>query len=146
MQLTLFTDYSIRVLLYVSRQSGHLVTIREISDYYGISMEHMRKVIHKLAKYGYLDSFRGKYGGVQLAKQPKEIKIGKVIMDMEEDMSIMNCEAQSCILDPDCSLKGALKKASSAFVQVLNEYTLADLNGNRSLKRRFKQIDSLQIA
>ena len=146
MQLTLFTDYSIRVLMYVSREKEHLVTIREISDYYGISMEHMRKVIHKLAKCGYLDSFRGKYGGVQLAKSPKDIRLGKVVLDMEEDMSIMNCKSQDCILDPDCSLKGALKKASHSFVQVLNEYTLADLLGNRSLKRRFKEIDSLQIA
>jgi Rrf2 family nitric oxide-sensitive transcriptional repressor len=141
MQLTRFTDYSLRVLLFVGRQRGRICTMGEIAAYYRISLEHLRKVVHKLAKLGYLNSSRGRGGGLVLGRDPAAIRIGDVIVAMEEDMSIVDCRALDCALLPDCSLKTALDRASTAFIAELNEVTLADLLGNAGMRRQFKSID-----
>jgi Rrf2 family nitric oxide-sensitive transcriptional repressor len=141
MQLTQFTDYSLRVLMFVGKERGRVCTMREIAAFYGISMEHLRKVIHKMARLGYLDSARGRGGGVTLGCAPDNIRIGELIVAMEEDLNIVNCEALACVLTRGCSLKLALNRASRAFIDSLNRTTLADLLGNRQLKRRFRGID-----
>ena len=141
MQLTRFTDYALRVLLFVGRQRGRVCTMGEIAAYYRISLEHLRKVVHKLAKLGYLNSTRGRGGGLVLGHDPTAIRIGEVILAMEEDLSIVDCQALDCVLSPGCSLKTALDRASAAFIATLDEVTLADLLGEPGMRRQFKNID-----
>ena len=141
MQLTRFTDYSLRVLLFVGRQRGRVCTMGEIATYYRISLEHLRKVVHKLARLGYLKSSRGRGGGLVLAREPAAIRLGDVIVAMEEDLSIVDCDALNCALLPGCSLKTALDRASVAFIAELNRVTLADLLGNPGMQRQFRNID-----
>ncbi len=130
MRLTLYTDYSLRVLLYLgSMDSDKLATIKEISESYGISKNHLMKVTHELGKLGYIETIRGRGGGIRLATKPEEIVIGKVIRQTEEDFYLVDCfnpESVGCIISPVCSLKGALNKAMHAYLTVLDEYTLSD--------------------
>ncbi|MGH8687109.1 MAG: RrF2 family transcriptional regulator [Burkholderiales bacterium] len=140
MQLTRFTDYALRVVVYVGRESGRVCTMAEIADFYRISLEHLRKVVHKLARLGYLSSTRGRGGGIVLGRDPAAIRLGQLIVAMEEDLSIVDCEALDCVLSPGCSLKSALDRGSRAFVATLNETTLADLLGNRSMRRQLRGI------
>ncbi|KOO52431.1 RrF2 family transcriptional regulator [Viridibacillus arvi] len=130
MRLTLYTDYSLRVLLYLgARNIEDLSTIKEISDAYGISKNHLMKVTHELGKLGYIETVRGRGGGIRLALKPKDIGIGKLVLQTEEDFYLVDCfnpESVGCIISPVCSLKGALNKALHAYIAVLDEYTLAD--------------------
>jgi Rrf2 family nitric oxide-sensitive transcriptional repressor len=141
MQLTRFTDYALRVMLFVGRQHGRICTMGEIAAYYGISLEHLRKVVHKLARLGYLHSSRGRGGGLLLGREPTAVRIGDLILAMEEDLSIVDCVAVDCALAPGCSLKTALDRASGAFIASLNEVTLADLLRDRGMRRQFKSLD-----
>ncbi len=141
MQLTRFTDYALRVLIFVGRRDGRICTMGEIAAYHHISQEHLRKVVHKMAKHGYLDTRRGRGGGIVLGRDPAGMRIGDVILAMEEDMSIVDCNALDCILSPGCSLKAALDRGSRAFIATLNEVTLADLLCDRQMKQQFKRID-----
>lgn len=130
MRLTLYTDYSLRVLLYLGAMDAEkLATIKEISEAYGISKNHLMKVTHELGKLGYIETIRGRGGGIHLALKPEEIVLGKVIRETEEDLYLVDCfnpESVGCIISPVCSLKGALNKALHAYMSVLDEYTLAD--------------------
>lgn len=130
MRLTLYTDYSLRVLLYLgARNIEDLSTIKEISDAYGISKNHLMKVTHELGKLGYIETVRGRGGGIRLALKPEDIVIGKLVRQTEEDFYLVDCfnpESVGCIISPVCSLKGALNKALHAYIAVLDEYTLAD--------------------
>jgi len=127
MQLSRFTDYSLRVLFYVATHTDRLCTLAEIAGYYDISVEHLRKVVHSLAKSGHLQTFRGKNGGISLKMSPEQINIGKLIAQTEGLAPLINCDAQHCCLTGICSLEQALQKAQQAFMAVLEEYTLADL-------------------
>lgn len=138
MQLKRFTDYALRVMLFVARESDRTCTMSEIAAYYDISREHLRKVVHKLAQLGYLKSTRGRGGGIALGRNPAAIRIGDVVLVMEGDMSIIDCEALACVLLPGCSLKSALDRASRAFIAALNEITLADLLNDRQMRRQFR--------
>lgn len=143
MQLTRFTDYALRVLMFVGRHRDRdqICTMREIAEHHRISLEHLRKVIHKLATLGYLSTSRGRGGGIALGCDAEKIRLGEVILAMEEDMSIVDCQGLACILQPACSLKAALDRGSRAFIATLNEVTLADLLGDRAMKRQFKIVD-----
>jgi Rrf2 family nitric oxide-sensitive transcriptional repressor len=141
MQLTRFTDYALRVLIFVGRHDGRVCTMGEIAAHYGISQEHLRKVIHKMARLGYLDSRRGRGGGVVLGMDPSRLRIGDAIVAMEEDLSIVDCDALDCILSPGCSLKVVLDRASRAFIEALNRVTLADLLADRRMQRQFRGIE-----
>lgn len=129
MKLTRFTDYSLRVLMYLGLKDDERVTIREISDAYGISRNHLMKVVSLLTRMGYLDARRGPGGGISLAKDPREIIIADVVRDMEDDLNLVECfcEGGHCVISPFCELKGALTKALSAYLETLEEYTLLDL-------------------
>jgi Rrf2 family nitric oxide-sensitive transcriptional repressor len=142
MQLTRFTDYALRVLMFVGRQRGRRCTMREIAAYYRISLEHLRKVVHRLAKLGYLDTTQGRGGGIALGRDAANIRLGSVIELMEEDMHIVDCRALACVLEPACSLKTALNRAGRAFIAALNEVTLADLLGDAGMRRQFKRVDA----
>jgi Rrf2 family transcriptional regulator, nitric oxide-sensitive transcriptional repressor len=141
MQLKRFTDYALRVLLFVGRESNRTCTMSEIAAYYRISLEHLRKVVHLLAQLGYLRSMRGRGGGIALGCDPAAIRIGEVVVAMEGDLSIVDCQALDCVLSPGCSLKSALDQASRAFVAALNEVTLADLLSDRQMRRQFRDVE-----
>lgn len=141
MQLTHFTDYALRVLLFVGRQGGRICTMGEIAAHHRISLEHLRKVVHKMATLGYLNSSRGRGGGLLLGRDPAAIRIGDVVLALENNMSIIDCRALDCRLQPGCSLKPQLDRAARAFIAVLNETTLHDLLSDAGMKRQFKSID-----
>lgn len=130
MRLTLYTDYSLRVLLYLGAKNPEdLSTIKAISDAYGISKNHLMKVTHELGKMGYIETIRGRGGGIRLALQPEEINIGKLVRQTEEDFYLVDCfnpESVGCVISPVCNLKGALNKALHAYIAVLDEYHLSD--------------------
>ena len=132
MQLTLYTDYSLRVLLYLAQKEDGPATISEIADFYGISRNHLVKVVHHLGTIGLLHTTRGKGGGVRLAKAPSEIRIGEVVRATEPHFHLVECfdpDAPTCSVLNDCRLKGVLGEATRAFFQVLDGYTLADMLG-----------------
>ena len=134
MQLSRFTDYTLRVLFYVATNNDRLTTLPEISGYYSISIEHLRKVVHCLAKSGYLKTFRGKNGGIQLAMQSDDINIGTVIGMSEGLKPLVDCESQKCCLIPVCSLQDVLAEAQDAFMNSLRKYTLTDLLSKTGMK------------
>ncbi len=134
-RLTLYTDYSLRVLLFLgAKEPDALSTIKEISDAYGISKNHLMKVSHELGKMGYVETIRGRGGGIRLAKRPEEIGIGEVVRQTEEDFYLVDCfnpESIGCVISPVCNLKGALNKALHAYITVLDEYKLSDFLHNK---------------
>lgn len=130
MQLTQYTDYSLRVLIYLSQKpAGELATITEIAEFYGISRNHLVKVVHNLSTYGFILTTRGKHGGMCLARPPAQIGIGEVVRQTEPNMNIAECfnrENNTCLLTPVCSLKSILEEARNSFMQSLDRHTLAD--------------------
>ncbi len=127
MQLSRFTDYSLRVLLYLAINDGRRSTLHEIAEFYPISVEHLRKVVHELSRSGYINTYRGKNGGMELALAPKDIAIGKVIKHFEGHTSFIDCDRLSCKLAPVCTLKSVLMVGQEALYDKLNEFSLADL-------------------
>lgn len=129
MKLTLFTDYSMRVLLYLAAQPDRLCSIAEVAQAYRISQNHLMKVVNDLARSGYIDSLRGRGGGIRLGQPPEEINIGALIRHTEEGFDLVDCP--SCVIAPACGMTGVLKEAVSAFLAVLDKYSLADLMQKR---------------
>lgn len=130
MRLTIYTDYALRVLMYLALKKDELSTIAEISKSYGISENHLMKVAHQLGVAGYVETVRGRGGGLRLAKRVEKIGIGEVVRFTEPDMAIASCFKPvnaACAIRPACVLKHALQKARDAFMDVLDEYTLGDL-------------------
>lgn len=131
MRLTVYTDYSLRTLLYLGvRGQDHLATIQEIADAYQISKNHLMKVTYDLGQHGYIETIRGRGGGIRLAKDPKDINIGEVVRKTEEDFHIVECfnpESNLCKISAECQLKFALNQALKAYFAVLDTYTLADV-------------------
>lgn len=130
MQLSRFTDYTLRVLFYVATNDNRLVTLSEIAGCYEISVEHLRKVVHALSKAGHLETFRGKNGGIRLAKAPRDINIAQIVGEAEGYHPLINCGEQMCRLTGFCSLQNILGEAQKAFMQVLEQYTLEDMLRN----------------
>jgi len=129
MQLTRHTDFSLRVLIYLSlNKTEELVTINEISDHFEILKNHLTKVVNHLAQKGYVDTVRGKNGGLRLAKKPADIKLGDVIQSMEMNLDIVDCSKPLCPLINNCKLKQILNEAKRSFLKTLNNYTIEDLN------------------
>ncbi len=132
MQLTLYTDYSLRVLVYLSLHQDDSSTISEIADFYQISRNHLVKVVHNLSLKNYINSARGKGGGLRLARPPIEIDVGAVIRDTEPNFDIVECfseepNAKVCNIEPICKLKSILGKAMNNFLDTLDNYTIADI-------------------
>ncbi|WP_227935094.1 Rrf2 family transcriptional regulator [Alkalihalobacillus deserti] len=143
MRLTIYTDYSLRVLIYLSTLSENEKTnIKEIATAYGISKNHLMKVIFQLGKLGLIETTRGRNGGIRLALEPNEINIGSVVRHTEDDLNIVECfnpEQNTCAISPVCKLKGVLDQALKAYLEVLDHYTLADLTKNQSLLKQLLQ-------
>jgi Rrf2 family nitric oxide-sensitive transcriptional repressor len=127
MQLKRYTDYSLRILIYLGINPERVVSINEIAQAYGISRNHLLKVVIGLTEQGLIEAYRGKAGGWRLACTPHQINIGKVVEYMEDQGSVIDCHAPECPILPACNLKRALQVAQTAFFQSLRQYTLADL-------------------
>lgn len=129
MRITRYTDYSLRVLIYVALKGEEQSTIQEIADSYGISKNHLMKVVQALNNQGYLIASRGKNGGLRLNGDPSDINIGILIRDTEQDFALVECfsNADACVITPACLLKNVLGEALESFFAVLDKYTLADL-------------------
>ena len=129
MHITRYTDYSLRVLMYVALKGEEISTIGEIAESYDISKNHLMKVVQELNTKGYLIAVRGKNGGLRLNGRAGDINIGKLVRDTEQDLAIVECftGAQGCTITPACHLKSVFAAALEAFFNVLDQYTLADL-------------------
>ncbi len=141
MQLTHYTDYGLRVLIFLSIQSEERrVTISRIADCFQIPRNHLVKVVHQLGKLNYIQTTRGKTGGLRLARAADQIRIGDVVQKMEFNLDIINCDQPtSCPILRECQLKNILSQAADAFMNVLNQYTIADLqNAPDNLKYLLK--------
>jgi Rrf2 family nitric oxide-sensitive transcriptional repressor len=130
MRLTVYSDISLRLLMYVALKDGALVTIQEVADAYGISRNHLMKVAFQLGRAGFLDTVRGRGGGLRLARPAEEIGLGAVVRATEEDFDMVECfdpRTDRCVITGPCRLRGVLSKALKAYLAVLDEYSLADL-------------------
>lgn len=129
MQLTLHTDYALRVLVYLAQKKDELATISEIADFYQISRNHLVKVVHHLAQENFIHTVRGKNGGMRLARAAELISIGQVVRRMEPNFDIVECfnnSNQPCTVSPICTLKEVLHRAGNEFLGLLDQYTVAD--------------------
>ena len=129
MQLTQFTDYSLRVLIYLAGKTDGLTTVTEIAEYHGISRNHLVKVIHNLALSGFIATTRGRNGGMVLSRPPSEIVLGDVVRNTEPNFDIAECfdsANNSCIITPTCGLKSIFREAQRGFINAMDKYTLAD--------------------
>jgi len=135
MRLTKFTDYCLRVLMYVAVQPvGARVTVPQIASAFGISRTHLTKVVHHLGATGVLRNVRGRGGGFELARPAAEVNIGAVVRGADSDVALVECfdpRTNRCVITPVCRLRGALETAIDAFYAALDRYTLADITGNR---------------
>ncbi|MCC2099362.1 MAG: Rrf2 family transcriptional regulator [Hyphomicrobiales bacterium] len=129
MRMTSHSDYALRVLIYLAMHTDRLVTSEEIAGAYRISKNHLMKVVLGLAHGGFIEAVRGRSGGLKLARTADKIGIGEVIRVMEDDFSIMECmgEQNSCIIAGPCRLNAIMREALSAWFDVLDRFTLADL-------------------
>jgi Rrf2 family nitric oxide-sensitive transcriptional repressor len=147
MRLTVYTDYALRVLMYLAVHLEPKPTIGEISSSYGVSRNHLMKVVYELGVAGYIETVRGKNGGLRLARRPEDIGLGELIRQTEPDMALVPCfdpVNAPCAITPACRLRGVLHQARAAFLEVLDSYTLADLVGNRpALEQLLGRGDSL---
>ncbi len=127
MKITQFTDFSLRLLRYLARNRDRIVTVREVAEFYGISAEHLKKIVRQLGELGHIRTVRGKHGGLLLARDPVEINVGRLFRD-EENLALLPCFEAGCLCAvDDCRLAGMVGEALAAFLAVLDAKTLADL-------------------
>jgi Rrf2 family nitric oxide-sensitive transcriptional repressor len=140
MRLTSYTNYSMRILMYCALHEGQLVTIADIARDFAISRAHLLKAARRLGQLGYLETVRGRSGGVQLAAEPQEISVGEVVRALETSDEFVECfnpETNTCAIAGPCRLTGLLRQGLEAFYRELDRKTLADLVGSdRGLKRQ----------
>jgi Rrf2 family transcriptional regulator, nitric oxide-sensitive transcriptional repressor len=128
-ELTFYTDYSLRVLMYLGLKSGRLCSVAEVAGHYHVSRNHLVKVVHGLARGGFVRTYRGKGGGVTLGAEPEQINIGAVVRYTEGPLRPVECfrGADLCVISDACRLAGIVLEACEGFLAVLDRYTLADL-------------------
>ncbi|MDH5526419.1 MAG: Rrf2 family transcriptional regulator [Nitrospirota bacterium] len=129
MQLTLYTDYAIRTLIYLGTHPDRRITVGEISTSFGISRNHLTKVVQRLGQLGYVNTVRGKHGGLELARHAGEVTLGEMVR-LLEPFTLVECfdtDRDTCPITPACKVKGALEKARQRFLSALDEYTVADM-------------------
>jgi Rrf2 family nitric oxide-sensitive transcriptional repressor len=128
-QLTLFSDYALRIALYLSAHPDRVCSVDEVSRAYGISKAHLVKVVQRLTELNLVSTTRGRNGGLRLSRAPSEINIGALVRATEPSLDIVECfddDSNTCPISPSCGLKGTLVRAQQAFMAVLDEQTLAD--------------------
>ncbi len=129
MHLTIFTDYGLRTLMFLAAHPERLCSVKEVAEAYGISRNHLVKVVHRLAQLGYIESSKGKGGGIKLALPPEKLKLGDLVRALEPNMNIVECfnrDTNTCRITGSCQLKHYLFDAKQAFLSSLDERTLAD--------------------
>ena len=130
MRLTAYTDYSLRTLIFLAMHREQLVTVQQIADAHTIAKNHLTKVVHHLGQLGYIDTVRGRNGGLRLGREPSEIVIGEVVRRTETDFFMASCfdaASTGCMYSAACALKGELAKATAAFLDVLDAVTLEQM-------------------
>lgn len=130
MKLTQYTDYGLRALIALAVAPDRRLTVNGISAAYGISRNHLVKVVAKLADLGYVETTRGKGGGVRLARAPEDIRVGHVVREMEAGLGVVECLGKNgggCVISPVCQLKGLFEEATQAFLAALDEHRLSEL-------------------
>ena len=130
MRLTVYTDYALRLLMYLALKDDGLATIAEVAGKYDISRNHLMKVAYELGQAGYVETVRGRGGGLRLAKPADSIGLADVVRRTEQDMALVPCFKPidaPCAIRPSCVLRHALARANAAFLDVLEEYSLGDL-------------------
>ncbi len=136
MQLTIFTDYGLRTLMFLAAHRDRLCNVREVADHYGVSYHHLVKVVHKLSQLGYIETLKGKGGGIRLATGAEIHRLGDLVRALEPNMDIVECfnrDTNTCRVISSCQLKHILFDAKQAFVESLNRYTLQDTVKNKEL-------------
>jgi Rrf2 family nitric oxide-sensitive transcriptional repressor len=134
MQLTAHTDYALRVLMYLAVHEQRLVTISEMATAYGISKNHLMKIVHRLGQEGFIETVRGRGGGLRLGHPPARLGLGHIVRQMEPHFNVVECfdpATNHCPITPACGLANVLVEARDAFLAVLDRYTLADLVADR---------------
>jgi Rrf2 family transcriptional regulator, nitric oxide-sensitive transcriptional repressor len=128
MRLALQTDYALRTLLFLATRTGR-TTVSDVAEFFGISAHHVGKVVHQLGKLGYVRNHRGPSGGIELARAPSAITVGRVVLDFEGNMHLLDCVAApaQCVIQPGCTLRGVLAEAERLQMDYLNSVTLEDL-------------------
>ncbi len=132
MRLTVYTDYTLRVMMYLSASypRGGVVTIVEIARAYDISRSHLMKIVNELSQHGFVEAIRGRTGGVRLARPPDEISVGQLVRMAEKDFAVVPCHDTStdshCAILPACNLRRAMRRAVDAFIHELDKMTLAE--------------------
>jgi Rrf2 family nitric oxide-sensitive transcriptional repressor len=130
MRLTLHTDYALRVLIYLGLRPDEVARVHDIAASYRISENHLMKVVNRLAQLGYVQTVRGRNGGLRLARSPAAIRIGDVVRHTEDDLALVECfdaRRNACAIAGTCRLTGILDEALQAFLAVLDRYTLDDI-------------------
>lgn len=130
MRLTAYTDYSLRTLIFLAMNREQLVTVQHIADAHGIAKNHLTKVVHRLGTLGYIETIRGRNGGLRLAHEPGQINIGEVVRHTETDFYMASCfdkASAGCMYSSGCALKGVLGNATAAFLDVLDAVTLEQM-------------------
>lgn len=145
MKLTAFTDYSLRVLMFLAAEPDRRATIAEICAAFDVKANHLTKVVHHLARKGWVATVRGKGGGLTLAGAPEAIRLGDVVREAEgEDLpaECFSARGSHCAIAGQCRLKGVLAQAVDAFYTVLDGYTLADITANREVLAQLLHLPS----
>jgi Rrf2 family nitric oxide-sensitive transcriptional repressor len=142
MRLTLHTDYALRLLMLLALEPDSACTIEDAARRYRISRNHLNKVVQTLAQAGFVESQRGRGGGVRLARQPENINLGQVVRATEDNFHVVECfcRADACVVTPACQLKDPLQQALAAFLAVLDRHSLAELVRNPSASRRMRKL------
>jgi Rrf2 family nitric oxide-sensitive transcriptional repressor len=134
MRMTLHTDYALRMLIYLAIHDPEPSTVNDVAESYGISRNHLLKIVPKLRDMGLLTATRGRAGGIHLAVAPQEVNVGAVVRDLGDESPVLECmkaDGGACVLSPICRLKGVVREALGAYLAVFDNYTLADLVMNR---------------
>lgn len=142
MRITLHLDYALRTLIFLAAHQHKRVTTQQVADAYQISKNHLVRVVQNLDKNGFVKLTHGRGGGMALAKEPGEIRLGAVMRAIEPNMDLVECfnaSTNTCPISPVCRLKGVLREAGNSFVATLDQYTLADVTGNagEALRKHF---------
>jgi Rrf2 family nitric oxide-sensitive transcriptional repressor len=138
MQLTLFTDYGLRTLIYLAAHNDKLSSVKEIAEHYDISRNHLAKVVHRLSQLEYIETTKGKGGGILISKSTTALRLGDLIVALEPNMNMVECfddKTNTCRITQTCQLKHYLYEARQGFIDKMNQYTLVDTIANT--KSRF---------
>jgi Rrf2 family transcriptional regulator, nitric oxide-sensitive transcriptional repressor len=133
MKLTRYTDYAVRVLIHLATRDDGLSSIAEIARLYDISQSHLMKVVQDLGHCGYIQTVRGRNGGIRMGRPAADINLGELVRHTEGGFDLVDCP--NCMIAPACGLPPILAEATAAFIAVLDKYTVADLLGRRSRLR-----------